>query len=95
MRQVFVSPSAIVPVAKSSPPLVQSPLNIETGPDISAPKLVSMLLIKLSYNFANHMEKNHKLAMTDETISNYLALPLDSGIFKVLKAKYMFFLFYI
>ncbi len=54
-----------------------------------------ILTIKLSYEFDNHIERNHKLAMTDETISKYLAFPLDSGIFKVLKAKYVFFLFYI
>jgi hypothetical protein len=54
-----------------------------------------ILTIKLSYEFANHMEKNHQLALTDETINNYLARPLDTGIFKVLKAKYMFFGFYI
>ncbi len=41
------------------------------------------------------MEKNHQLALTDETINNYLARPLDTGIFKVLNAKYMFFGFYI
>jgi hypothetical protein len=54
-----------------------------------------ILTIKLSYELANHIEKNHKLAITDETISNYLAFPLNSGIFKVLKAKYTFFGFYI
>lgn len=54
-----------------------------------------ILTIKLSYEFANHMEKNHQLALTDETINNYLTRPLDTGIFKVLKAKYIFFGFYI
>ena len=51
--------------------------------------------LKLTYEAINHIKKVDKLKEENSILKKYMAMPLNIGIFKVIKVQYIFHLFYI
>lgn len=53
------------------------------------------LNLKLTYEAINHIKKVDKIRNENSILKKYMAMPLNVGIFKVIKVQYIFHLFYI
>jgi len=54
-----------------------------------------LLTIKLSFEFKNHIAKIEAILAHESNVGNYMGMPMNFGVFRVLKLRVMIIAFYI